>query len=105
MYVPLPNFLLLLVDELLIKWILSSTYSNVFTIHNVLQQPSNSLNALYTEPTCTYNCDDKMTELKKQLKTEQEQKDDMTQDIDIIKTRQGMESKALEYLQLVPVIL
>ena len=52
-------------------------YTLVLTIHGL---------SLYTEPTPYY--DGKMTE---QL---QEQKDIMTQDIDIIKTKQGVESKA-----------
>ena len=51
---------------------------------------------LHTEP--TPYCDDEMTEFK-QLKTE---KDDMAQDTDIIKTRRGVESKTLGYLQPVP---
>ena len=64
----------------------------VLTIHD---------HSLYTEP--TLYCDNEMTELNEQLRTDQEQKDDMTQDIDIIKTRQGVESKDIgvqfSYLQ------
>ena len=64
-------------------------YILVLTIHD---------HSLYTEPTL-----DEMTKLQKQSKTEQEQKDDMTQDIDVIKTRQGVERKDVEiqfsYLQ------
>ena len=73
----------------------SAVCTLVLTIHD---------HSLYTEP--TLYCDDEMTELQKeQLRTEQEQKDDMTQDIDIIKTRQGVERKdvGIQFSYLQPV--
>ena len=52
---------------------------------------------LHAEPTSYYD-----DEIQKQLKTEQEQKDDMTQDIDI---RQQVESKALVYIRFLPTLI